>query len=61
MPVYDYQCKQCGQRFSQMVSMENRKNVSCPECKSKEVKQLITGCAINTGGCGSPSVPAGGG
>ncbi len=62
MPVYDYKCDKCGHRFSQMVTIEERKNVSCPECRSKEVKQIITGCAINTGGCGSsPPAHAGGG
>lgn len=62
MPIYDYKCSKCGHRFSQMAGVEDRKKVSCPECKSKEVKLLITGCSINTGGCGAGTpVPAGGG
>lgn len=62
MPIYDYKCAKCGHRFSQMASIDERKNVSCPQCQSKKVVQLITGCSINTGGCGSgTSAPAGGG
>jgi putative FmdB family regulatory protein len=33
MPLYEYVCK-CGHRFDKQNSMENRHNVSCPECGS---------------------------
>lgn len=62
MPIYDYKCNKCGHRFSQMNSIKDRNNASCPKCKSKEVKLVIAGCSVNTGGCGTgTSVPAGGG
>ncbi|MCF8009783.1 MAG: zinc ribbon domain-containing protein [Clostridiales bacterium] len=61
MPSYDYKCKNCGQKFCVIVSIEDREKVTCPECKSKNVTQIITGCSINTGSCGGSTPSKGGG
>lgn len=42
MPFYEYQCKDCGEHFEQLVSISeaSRKQV-CPHCGSKNTaKQL---------------------
>ncbi|MFZ5633070.1 MAG: FmdB family zinc ribbon protein [Bacillota bacterium] len=60
MPFYDFRCKKCGHRFTVMTGMSERDKVTCPECKTKEVEQLITGCSIRSGsGCSQPSVNTG--
>jgi putative FmdB family regulatory protein len=32
MPIYEYQCEQCGLRFDRLESMAATPATSCPEC-----------------------------
>jgi len=32
MPTFDFECKKCGHRFSEFVSIKNKDKVTCPEC-----------------------------
>ncbi|MGB9886118.1 MAG: FmdB family zinc ribbon protein [Moorellales bacterium] len=43
MPTYDFRCRRCGQQFSRFTTIEGRKQVTCPNCASPEVQQLLTG------------------
>lgn len=54
MPIYDFRCEKCGQKFTVLVGISERGKVTCPKCQSSDVRQLITGCAIRVkdGGCG---------
>lgn len=55
MPIYDFRCKKCGHKFTVFTGMSDRDKVTCPECKTGEVEQLITGCQVKSGsgsGCG---------
>ncbi|MFZ5647897.1 MAG: FmdB family zinc ribbon protein [Bacillota bacterium] len=52
MPIYDFRCKKCGHRFTVITGMSERHKVTCPECGTGEVEQLITACNIHSGsGC----------
>ena len=46
MAIYEYQCKDCGHKFSAMLSMtkreEQEKELRCPECESSEHKRLLS-------------------
>ena len=44
MPTYVYSCDKCGEKFSQIMSFKeyNEAKVTCPKCKSAEVKQQLT-------------------
>ncbi|MFY9312920.1 MAG: zinc ribbon domain-containing protein [Tepidanaerobacteraceae bacterium] len=42
MPTFDFECKKCGHRFSEFVSIKNKDKVTCPECGGS-VQQLFTG------------------
>lgn len=53
MPIYDFRCKKCGQKFTVMTGMNERDKVTCPECKAGDVEQLISGCSVRTGGSGT--------
>lgn len=55
MPYYDFRCKKCGHRFTVLTGMSERDKVTCPECKTREVEQLITGCSVRTGSACSSS------
>ncbi|MGB9802748.1 FmdB family zinc ribbon protein [Desulfofundulus sp.] len=65
MPVYDFKCNSCGHKFTVLVGIDERDRVTCPQCQSRDVSQLITGCAVRIkgGSCGigtSSSGSAGG-
>jgi len=32
MPLYDYKCNNCGHRFEDFNSIDNRYNATCPKC-----------------------------
>ncbi|MBN2283551.1 MAG: zinc ribbon domain-containing protein [Deltaproteobacteria bacterium] len=44
MPTYEYQCSDCKKNFTliQSISEHEKKKASCPRCKSKKVKQLVS-------------------
>jgi len=35
MPIYDYWCSQCHQKFEESKSMEKRHTAICPRCNTK--------------------------
>jgi len=43
MPIYEYKCQDCGEKFEKLVrlgAMETE--VKCPVCHSDQVKRLIS-------------------
>ena len=42
MPTFDFECLQCGNQFSDFVSIKDREKVHCPKCQGA-VKQRFTG------------------
>ncbi len=58
MPLYDYECQKCFQRFTILKpANEPDENVECPHCKSKEVKKIFSPfasfCGTDNDGCTS--------
>jgi putative FmdB family regulatory protein len=51
MPVYEYECKQCGQRHEVMQKMSDTPVASCPECQG-EVYRLISPSGLSFKGEG---------
>jgi putative FmdB family regulatory protein len=49
MPIYEYQCEQCNHEFEKLVFNSSEK-ISCPGCKSKKVKRMMSACAFSIGG-----------
>ncbi len=41
MPTYDFKCKECSHRFTDLVPMDQRDKVKCPQC-GYETEQLFT-------------------
>ncbi|MFN7925961.1 MAG: zinc ribbon domain-containing protein [Bryobacteraceae bacterium] len=51
MPMYEYRCQECGDKFEQLRRMADADtNVICPRCASQKVVRLLSGFA--TTGCG---------
>jgi putative FmdB family regulatory protein len=42
MPVYEYECGNCGLRFERRQSMDDSRIAECPECKGG-VRLLVSG------------------
>ncbi len=55
MPLYDYTCRKCQHTFEKHVTSRTASQVTCPECESNELDQLL-GCRPSVGR--SESTPA---
>ena len=43
MPIYEYRCEECGNRFEKFVrSMSTKVQVECPKCHSADCKKSIS-------------------
>lgn len=43
MPLYEYRCQDCGQKFEKLVSISSRdQEVSCPSCGSSRSERAIS-------------------
>lgn len=42
MPVYTYRCSSCGTQFEKHQSFHDEPLKTCPKCKKKSLKKVIT-------------------
>jgi putative FmdB family regulatory protein len=44
MPVYEYECQGCKKAFTLVLTLRehDEEELVCPDCGSKEVRQLIS-------------------
>ncbi len=47
MPIYEYQCDECGKRFESLV-MGGKEPKACELCGSKSIRRLMSACAFQT-------------
>jgi putative FmdB family regulatory protein len=53
MPIYEYRCDECNQRFEKLIrSLSQPPEISCPHCQSRQVQRLISAPAVHTGSAG---------
>ncbi len=51
MPVYEYRCPKCGERFEKWIrSLNAQTEVVCPRCGNTEVEKAVSLFAGLTGG-----------
>ena len=59
MPMFEYACRECGERFEELRSIrDDGPPPECPACGSTEATKLFSPFATasaGTGGGGSPS------
>ncbi len=61
MPIYGYECKECGHQFEKLVRASD-KAPSCPSCASEDLtRQLSLIASPAKGGSDAPVCGAGGG
>ncbi|HSM70996.1 MAG TPA: zinc ribbon domain-containing protein [Anaerolineales bacterium] len=52
MPVYTYRCDNCGVQFEKHQSFHDAPLKTCPECRRKKLKKVITPTRIIFKGSG---------
>jgi putative FmdB family regulatory protein len=52
MPVYTYRCENCGVQFEKHQSFNDEPLKTCPECRKKTLKKVITPTKIIFKGSG---------
>ena len=58
MPIYEYECTECGNTFSRLQSIgASADGVRCPKCKSKNVERQLS-CFASTSTGSSTGGPA---
>jgi putative FmdB family regulatory protein len=59
MPLYEYQCTDCGTRFDALVRMTAASDsVSCDHCTGQNVRRMVSTFAM-VGGKDDPTVMSG--
>jgi len=67
MPVYEYVCNKCGEKFDRLVRASADQDAECPECHSRDVRKVFSVFGMaNPGGQRSAALtnscaPSGGG
>jgi len=41
MPIYDYKCSECGNKFEILV-MNKKEEIICPACESSNIKKCLS-------------------
>ncbi len=61
MPMFDYQCRNCGHKFEELVfsSQASDENITCPNCKANDSQRLLSAPSIGSGG-GTSTFSSGG-
>ena len=50
MPIYEYHCRECDNRFERLVSMSTKDtDVECPACQKKDVERVLSVFAARAG------------
>jgi len=52
MPIYEYECKQCGHKMEALQKMSDDPLSDCPECGKPELKKLVSAAGFRLKGGG---------
>lgn len=52
MPIYEYQCRSCGNQFEILQKMNDEPLVDCGECGAADLQKLISAVAFRLKGTG---------
>ncbi len=59
MPVYEYECKSCGEKFEQKHGItESDIKVKCPKCGAKEPRRVFSTFAMGSSSSGGSCAPS---
>ncbi len=61
MPLYEYECPECGVRVEVLQKMgEDGTALKCQKCSVVGLRKVISGCVVQTAGIGKTSCTLGG-
>ena len=52
MPIYEYQCEDCGHQLEVMQRMSDDRLTTCPSCNKEALKKLISKVGFQLKGTG---------
>ena len=52
MPIYEYECEDCGKTFETFVKVNDPPVENCVHCNSTRVKKLVSNCSFQLKGTG---------
>jgi putative FmdB family regulatory protein len=58
MPIYQYACRSCAERFDRLVMGQARP--TCPACGSEDLERLLSVFAVASRGAPAPAAAPGG-
>lgn len=47
MPIYDFHCRTCGERFEALVRPQDAAP-QCPSCQGADLERLLSGFAVSS-------------
>ena len=51
MPIYEYECTDCGEHFEIIQKINDKPITSCPSCSGK-IRKLVSNCSFQLKGTG---------
>lgn len=52
MPIYEYQCDECGHRLEAMHKISDAPLTDCPECRESSLRKLVSPVGFQLKGTG---------
>jgi len=52
MPIYEFQCTECGETFERLQKLSDADPTDCPKCGAPRVKRNLTAPAFRLAGSG---------
>ncbi len=49
MPIFEYECRDCGAKFEKIVNTSNGNTIVCKNCQSRRVSKLLSVFAVAGG------------
>jgi len=59
MPIFEYECAQCGHKMEFLEKSKTRNKHICEKCGSPAMKKLLSGFSVGQGGQDSGACPTG--
>jgi putative FmdB family regulatory protein len=55
MPIYEYRCMTCHERFDALVRSAERAKARCPQCGTTQVERLLSTFAVGKASTAAPT------
>lgn len=52
MPIYEFECAACGNRFDRLQKLNDPDPAECPACGAERISRRVTAPAFRLGGSG---------